>query len=264
MWPVGNLLLHRMSLGMLSPLYLPIWLLPRVCGRSRTSFPGTYAAVIVQSSVGLLPAGVTVGFGSVRLDAGLRGDGRLGTVSRVRLYRWQRTVAGSAGRPGHLDDGRGSIIPRRFDPPKPVLLRIETPRHDLPAFGQNSGRTGRGDPPKRAPGREETPESWVATSSTRSCRRSTERPPASGSASNPGGCNKPAMVISGFPTGTDLAETARLLKNRPQPAAPWSRVRSTSRGTIAPAIRVELEKLGFDPGTIEVSTDELPRRGRRD
>ncbi len=85
-WPVGNLLFT--SLGMLSPLYLPIWLLPHVWQSIAYFLPGTYAAVIVQSSVGLLPAGVSVGFGSA-LDAGLLAVAAvLGTAIAVSLYRW--------------------------------------------------------------------------------------------------------------------------------------------------------------------------------
>ncbi|MFZ0829922.1 MAG: ABC transporter permease [Thermoplasmata archaeon] len=87
-WPVGNLLFT--SLGMLSPLYLPIWLLPPVWRSIAYFLPGTYAAVIVQSNVGLLPAGVTVGFGSVWLDAGLLAiTAVFGTFLALRLYRWQ-------------------------------------------------------------------------------------------------------------------------------------------------------------------------------
>ena len=84
-WPVGNLLFT--SLGMLSPLYLPIWLLPPAWRTIAYFLPGTYAAVIVQSNVGLLPTGVTVGFGSVWLDAGLlAATAILGTLLALRLY----------------------------------------------------------------------------------------------------------------------------------------------------------------------------------
>ena len=85
-WPVGNLLFT--SLGMLSPLYLPIWLLPHYWQSIAYFLPGTYAAVIVQSSVGLLPSGVTVGFGSV-LDAALLAVAAVaGTAIALSLYRW--------------------------------------------------------------------------------------------------------------------------------------------------------------------------------
>ncbi len=85
-WPVGNLLFT--SLGMLSPLYLPIWLLPRVWQAVAYFLPGTYAAVIVQSSVGLLPKGVSVGFGSVLDVVLLAGAAVLGTAIALSLYRW--------------------------------------------------------------------------------------------------------------------------------------------------------------------------------
>jgi ABC-2 type transport system permease protein len=85
-WPVGNLLFT--SLGMLSPLYLPFWLLPHYWQDVAYFLPGTYAAVIVQSSVGLLPAGVHVGFGSV-LDAALLALAAVaGTAIAVSLYKW--------------------------------------------------------------------------------------------------------------------------------------------------------------------------------
>ncbi len=76
--------------------------------------------------------------------------------------------------------------------------------------------------------------------------------------------NKPATVISGFPPGTDLAETTRVLKNRLATGGSVVEGEVYLQGDHRPRIRVELEKLGFDPETIEVSTDELPRRGRRD
>ena len=87
-WPVGNLLFT--SLGMLSPLYLPFWLLPHVWQSVAYFLPGTYAAVIVQTSVGLLPAGVTVGFGSIGLDAALLTVmAVIVTLAAIRLYRWR-------------------------------------------------------------------------------------------------------------------------------------------------------------------------------
>lgn len=86
-WPVGNLLFT--SLGMLSPLYLPIWLLPRVWQTIAYFLPGTYAAVIVQSSVGLLPPGVSVGFGSPVDAVLLAVTAVIGTGIAVSLYRWR-------------------------------------------------------------------------------------------------------------------------------------------------------------------------------
>jgi ABC-2 type transport system permease protein len=87
-WPVGNLLFT--SVGMLSPLYLPIWLLPTLWQSVAWFLPGTYAALIVQSSAGLLPVGVSVGFGSVAVDAGLLAlTAAVGTFLALSLYRWQ-------------------------------------------------------------------------------------------------------------------------------------------------------------------------------
>jgi ABC-2 type transport system permease protein len=85
-WPVGNLLFT--SLGMLSPLYLPFWLLPHYWQDIAYVLPGTYAAVIVQSSVGLLPVGVKVGFGSVFDSVLLAVAAVAGTSLAVSLYKW--------------------------------------------------------------------------------------------------------------------------------------------------------------------------------
>ncbi len=76
--------------------------------------------------------------------------------------------------------------------------------------------------------------------------------------------NKPATVISGFPSGTDLPETTRTLKNRLATGGSVVEGEVYLQGDHRSRIRAELERLGFDPETVEVSTDELPRRGRRD
>ncbi len=87
-WPVSNLLFT--GLGMLSPLYLPLWLLPGAWQAVAWFLPGTYAALLVQSSTGLLPAGVSVGAGSTVGDALLLGvSAVLGTAIALSLYRWQ-------------------------------------------------------------------------------------------------------------------------------------------------------------------------------
>ncbi|HKS59777.1 MAG TPA: hypothetical protein VJS68_03245 [Thermoplasmata archaeon] len=75
--------------------------------------------------------------------------------------------------------------------------------------------------------------------------------------------NKPATVISGFPPGVDLAETARLLKNRLATGGSVVEGEVYLQGDHRSRIRTELQKLGFDPETVEVSTDALPKRGRR-
>ena len=76
--------------------------------------------------------------------------------------------------------------------------------------------------------------------------------------------NKPATVISGFPPGVDLAETTRTLKNRLATGGSVVEGEVYLQGDHRPRIRDELARLGFDRETVEVSTDELPRRGRRD
>jgi ABC-type multidrug transport system permease subunit len=72
----------------LSPLYLPFWLLPHYWQDIAYFLPGTYAAVIVQSSVGLLPVGVKVGFGSVFDSVLLAVAAVAGTGLAVSLYKW--------------------------------------------------------------------------------------------------------------------------------------------------------------------------------
>jgi translation initiation factor 1 len=76
--------------------------------------------------------------------------------------------------------------------------------------------------------------------------------------------NKPATVISGFPAGVDLAETTRTLKNRLATGGSVVDGEVYLQGDHRSRIRDELARLGFDRDTVEVSTDELPRRGRRD
>ena len=75
--------------------------------------------------------------------------------------------------------------------------------------------------------------------------------------------NKPATVISGFPTGVDLAETTRSLKNRLATGGSVVDGEVYLHGDHRMRIREELGRLGFDPETIEVSDIELPRKGRR-
>lgn len=75
--------------------------------------------------------------------------------------------------------------------------------------------------------------------------------------------NKPATVISGFPTGVDLAETTRSLKNRLATGGSVVDGEVYLQGDHRSRIREELGRLGFDPTTIEVSDIELPRKGRR-
>jgi translation initiation factor 1 len=75
--------------------------------------------------------------------------------------------------------------------------------------------------------------------------------------------NKPATVISGFPPGVDLAETTRALKNRLATGGSVVDGEVYLQGDHRGRIREELARLGFDPGTIEISDTALPKRGRR-
>ena len=75
--------------------------------------------------------------------------------------------------------------------------------------------------------------------------------------------NKPATVISGFPPGVDLADITRQLKNRLATGGSVVEGEVYLQGDHRGRIRGELGKLGFDPGTIEVSDVALPKRGRR-
>ena len=75
--------------------------------------------------------------------------------------------------------------------------------------------------------------------------------------------NKPATVISGFPTGVDLPEITRSLKNRLATGGSVVEGEVYLQGDHRARIREELGRLGFDPETIEVSNDQLPKRGRR-
>ena len=75
--------------------------------------------------------------------------------------------------------------------------------------------------------------------------------------------NKPATVISGFPPGVDLVETTRSLKNRLATGGSVVDGEVYLQGDHRTRIRDELQRLGFDPETIEVSNAQLPKRGRR-
>ena len=74
--------------------------------------------------------------------------------------------------------------------------------------------------------------------------------------------NKPATVISGFPTGVDLADITRQLKNRLATGGSVVEGEVYLQGDHRGRIREELGKLGFDPETVEVSDVALPKRGR--
>ncbi len=75
--------------------------------------------------------------------------------------------------------------------------------------------------------------------------------------------NKPATVISGFPTGVDLPEITRQLKNRLATGGSVVEGEVYLQGDHRSRIREELTRLGFDGETVEVSNVQLPKRGRR-
>jgi translation initiation factor 1 len=74
--------------------------------------------------------------------------------------------------------------------------------------------------------------------------------------------NKPATVISGFPTGVDLNEITRSLKNRLATGGSVVDGEVYLQGDHRTRIREELGRLGFDPDTVEISNAQLPKRGR--
>lgn len=83
-WPVGNLTFT--ILGMLSPLYYPLTILPPLWQAAARFLPTTYAALLLQGSLGLP--------GAVPSD--LWGDGLLlgalavgGTALALALYQWR-------------------------------------------------------------------------------------------------------------------------------------------------------------------------------
>jgi ABC-2 type transport system permease protein len=83
-WPVGNLTFT--VLGMLSPLYYPLTVLPPLWQAAARFLPTTYAALLVQGVLGL-PGTVPSNLG---LDALLLvGLAAGGTVLALWLYRWR-------------------------------------------------------------------------------------------------------------------------------------------------------------------------------
>lgn len=83
-WPVGNLVFT--TLGILSPLYYPLALLPPVWQGLARFLPATYAALIVQDALGLRMALPQEGL----LDAGLLALSTVvGLVVAMRLYQWR-------------------------------------------------------------------------------------------------------------------------------------------------------------------------------
>ncbi len=85
-WPVGNLVFT--TLGILSPLYYPIALLPPAWQALAHFLPATYAALLVQGALGLREAAP----GELLLDAALLLVSTLvGVALALALYRWRET-----------------------------------------------------------------------------------------------------------------------------------------------------------------------------
>jgi ABC-2 type transport system permease protein len=83
-WPVGNLLFT--ILGMLSPLYYPLSILPPAWQAAAHFVPTTYAALLVRGALGISPAPT----GALLLDATLLlASAIVGTALALRLYRWR-------------------------------------------------------------------------------------------------------------------------------------------------------------------------------
>src|SRR2546421_22758 len=81
-WPVGNLIFTL--LGILSPLYYPISILPPVWREVARPFPATYAALLVQGVLGLGgPANLAVDGGFLVLSTAV------GLVAAWWLYEWR-------------------------------------------------------------------------------------------------------------------------------------------------------------------------------
>lgn len=83
-WPVGNFAFT--ALGMLSPLYYPISVLPRPLQYVAMFLPGTYAASLAKGATGILPASPS----TLLWDGGLLLI--LATAAfliSIRLYRWR-------------------------------------------------------------------------------------------------------------------------------------------------------------------------------
>lgn len=81
-WPVGNLIFTL--LGILSPLYYPITILPPVWREVAHLLPATYAALLVQGSLGLGgPANLVVDAGLLALSTAV------GLAAAWWLYEWR-------------------------------------------------------------------------------------------------------------------------------------------------------------------------------
>jgi len=85
-WPVGNLIFTL--LGILSPLYYPLSILPPVWREFARLLPATYAALLVQGALGLGDAGST----NLVVDGGLLVlSAAVGLALAWWLYQWRET-----------------------------------------------------------------------------------------------------------------------------------------------------------------------------
>lgn len=83
-WPVGNLVFT--TLGILSPLYYPITLLPPIWQGLARFLPATYAALIAQDAIGLRTA---LPSEAILEAALLAASTVVGLVVALRLYTWR-------------------------------------------------------------------------------------------------------------------------------------------------------------------------------
>jgi len=85
-WPVGNLIFTL--LGILSPLYYPLSILPPIWREFARLLPATYAALLVQGALGLGDAGST----NLVVDGGLLVlSAAVGLALAWWLYQWRET-----------------------------------------------------------------------------------------------------------------------------------------------------------------------------
>jgi ABC-2 type transport system permease protein len=85
-WPVGNLIFTL--LGILSPLYYPLSILPPIWRELARLLPATYAALLVQGALGLGDAGST----NLVVDGGLLVlSAAVGLALAWWLYQWRET-----------------------------------------------------------------------------------------------------------------------------------------------------------------------------
>lgn len=85
-WPVGSLTFT--ILGMLSPLYYPLSVLPPVWQAASRFLPATYAALLVQGAFGITPQSATqLGIDTLLLLV----CAAIGIAAALRLYKWQET-----------------------------------------------------------------------------------------------------------------------------------------------------------------------------